>query len=129
MPELPDLQVFSANLNKAIKNKTVKTVSVPVARKLNVSVTELKKALEGQKAKKVFRDGKELFIQFANDNVLGLHMMLHGGLHLFDGTNEVRDFLLIHNAHNEKDPNGEAIEHETVAGRKTYFSASQQLFK
>lgn len=258
MPELPDLQVFSANLNKTVKNKTVKKISVPVASKLNVSASVLKKELEGQKIKKVYRDGKELFISFDNDSLLSLHLMLHGGLHLFehDNTNkhtilemlfdddtglaltdwqkaavptlnpepkkapdalskditpeylqeilntraavknvlldqkvirgignayadeilwkagispfsisnkiptksvnalaksikqilhdaekqilrthpdiisgEVRDFLLIHNAHKDKDPDGETIEHKTAGGRKTYFTASQVLFK
>lgn len=42
---------------------------------------------------------------------------------------EVRDFLLIHNTHKQKDPDGKPIEHSTASGRKTYFTASQELFK
>ena len=41
MPELPDLEVFAANLEKRFKNKTLEQVTVSVTRKLNVSEKEL----------------------------------------------------------------------------------------
>ncbi|MDB5148489.1 MAG: Fpg/Nei family glycosylase, partial [Mucilaginibacter sp.] len=37
MPELPDLQAFSHNLQKKLAGKTVKKIEVPNAKKLNVS--------------------------------------------------------------------------------------------
>jgi formamidopyrimidine-DNA glycosylase len=94
MPELPDLQVFSANLNKAVKNKVVKKVTVPVAKRLNVSVPVLKKGIEGQKIKQVSRNGKELFVQFENDNLLALHLMLHGNLYFFERADEHKHIIL-----------------------------------
>lgn len=86
MPELPDLQVFSHNLNKLFKGKTLDEIEVPNHKKLNVTVKELKAALEGQKLINVKRVGKELHFEF-EEHVLGLHLMLHGQFHTFDGDN------------------------------------------
>ncbi|MES2266577.1 MAG: DNA-formamidopyrimidine glycosylase family protein [Bacteroidota bacterium] len=88
MPELPDLQVFSHNLNKKLSGKTVKEVTVHKAPKLNVTHKELQDTLHGQKLSLVYRDGKELFFKFSKGDVLGLHLMLHGKLFLFEGKSE-----------------------------------------
>jgi formamidopyrimidine-DNA glycosylase len=87
MPELPDLQVFARNLNKLFKGKTLDKIEAPNHKKLNVSVTELKAALEGKELADVKRVGKELHFEFDNKHVLGLHLMLHGQFHTFDGEN------------------------------------------
>jgi formamidopyrimidine-DNA glycosylase len=87
MPELPDLQVFSSNLNKLFKGKTLDKIEAPKHKKLNVTVKELKAALEGQELSHVKRVGKELHFEFAGQQVLGLHLMLHGQFHTFDGDN------------------------------------------
>ncbi|MDB5019439.1 MAG: DNA-formamidopyrimidine glycosylase [Pedobacter sp.] len=80
MPELPDLQAFSANLNKRIVDKVIKEVVVNT-KKLNVPSAKLNERLQNQKVKQVFREGKELHLQFEQGDVLGLHLMLHGELH------------------------------------------------
>ncbi len=85
MPELPDLQVFSHNLDKKLKGKTVKEITIHKAPKLNVTHKELQNILHGQKLSSVYRDGKELFFKFSKGDVLGLHLMLHGKLFLFEG--------------------------------------------
>jgi formamidopyrimidine-DNA glycosylase len=87
MPELPDLQVFSANLHKMLKGKKVKKVNITVAKKLKSPAATIKKSLEGAKLKKVYREGKELRFAFNNDARLGMHLMLHGSLNLFDKKN------------------------------------------
>ncbi|HYF31547.1 MAG TPA: DNA-formamidopyrimidine glycosylase family protein [Chitinophagaceae bacterium] len=88
MPELPDLQVFSQNLQKKLAGKKVKKVVIGNAKKLKASANMLKKSLEKQVVKKVYREGKELHFQFGNGDVLGLHLMLKGRLYLFEGKNE-----------------------------------------
>jgi formamidopyrimidine-DNA glycosylase len=88
MPELPDLQAFSHNLQRKLAGKTVKKIEVPNAKKLNVSVHELNEVLSGQKLEKIYREGKELHIRFDKGDVFGLHLMLHGKLFLFDTKNE-----------------------------------------
>lgn len=94
MPELPDLQVFSHNLTKALKGKTLVQINPVKGKKLNVPVKELKKNLEGQRLTKVERVGKELHFEFSNNHVLGLHLMLHGELHLFNKTNNHKSTVI-----------------------------------
>ena len=87
MPELPDLQVFSQNLTETYVGKTLKQISVPNARKLNVPVSKLKSSLKNQKLVRVKREGKELHFEFNNGNILALHLMLRGKLYHFEGKN------------------------------------------
>ena len=94
MPELPDLQVFSRNIDKKIAGKKIRKVNVPVSSKLKVSVRILREELEGQVVKKVYREGKELHLAFKNGTVLGLHLMLHGDLHFFSGKNQNNNTII-----------------------------------
>jgi len=94
MPELPDLQVFSHNLNKTLKGKKVNDVVVRVDKKLNVSAAKLKKQLVDQKVKEVYREGKELHIAFSDGDILALHLMLHGNLYRFEEENTSKHTIL-----------------------------------
>src|SRR3569623_1613581 len=87
MPELPDLQVFSRNLQKALHGKKVAAVTLH-SKKSNVTAAALKKALENSSIKTVKREGKELQFTFDNEAVLGLHLMLLGQLVLYKVTAE-----------------------------------------
>ena len=82
MPELPDLNVFAKNLDKQLAGKKVEDIEVKNKSKLKTPVTELKKELVGSKLKRVYREGKELHFEFSNGTILGMHLMLHGDLHL-----------------------------------------------
>lgn len=84
MPELPDLQVFSRNLTKELKGKTVKRLTIVNKKKLKTPVAALKKALEGGTLTTVEREGKELHFKFSNGNMLGMHLMLNGNLYLYE---------------------------------------------
>src|SRR5882757_2151024 len=88
MPELPDLQAFSHNLDKKLAGKTLKQIAVINAKKLNVTHKELQDTLQDQKLDKVYREGKELYLKFSKGDILALHLMLHGKLFLFEGKNE-----------------------------------------
>ncbi|HKG07463.1 MAG TPA: DNA-formamidopyrimidine glycosylase family protein [Pedobacter sp.] len=90
MPELPDLEVFAANLEKRFRHKTLEKLEVTVLNKLNVSEQELKAALEGHQLLSVQREGKTLQLHFGGGNVLGLHLMLHGEIQVTDGPDEVK---------------------------------------
>lgn len=94
MPELPDLQVFSHNLNKRLHGKTLETVELFPGKKTLVTIDSLKKNLEGQILKKIVREGKELHFYFGNKQVLGLHLMLKGQLHIFEGDNQVKNKII-----------------------------------
>lgn len=81
MPELPDLQVFSRNLDKRLAGKTLSVVTVWKGVRLNVTGTRLKKALEGRRLIKVYREGKELRFAFQKGEILGMYLMLRGRLY------------------------------------------------
>jgi formamidopyrimidine-DNA glycosylase len=95
MPELPDLQAFSHNLTKKLKGKKLKAVTVEVNKKLNVPESELKDALEGHELEKIIRAGKELHVHFGGGHVLGLHLMLHGGLALYNEDDKEPQYCII----------------------------------
>jgi len=94
MPELPDLEVFSRNLDQALRHKKVQQLEVPVTRKLNVSVPALKKRIEGHTISSIYREGKALRIAFGKDTVLGLHLMLHGALQWTAGKEKPKHAIL-----------------------------------
>ena len=94
MPELPDLQVFSRNIHKKVAGKKIKRLNVLLNTRIKASVRKLKKELEGQVVKSVYREGKELHIACKNGSVLGLHLMLHGDIHLFAGKNENKNTII-----------------------------------
>lgn len=85
MPELPDLQVFSYNLNKKLVGKTLQKLTLHRPQKN--SENELKNALEGAALKHIYREGKELRIKFDNDHLLGLHLRLHGKMFIYQNKN------------------------------------------
>lgn len=87
MPELPDLEVFSLNLNKKIKGKTVKDIKVFRPKNLNVSTIELKKAIENQIVRDFRREGKQLLMEFGNGEILGFQLRLNGWIQLFKESN------------------------------------------
>jgi len=82
MPELPDLEVFSRNLNRQLAGKSIVEVVATNTKKLNVSAKELNEALGKHKIEKIYRVGKELYFQFGNKTILSMHLMLNGELHL-----------------------------------------------
>ena len=88
MPELPDLQVFAKNLNSIFKGKKLVEIKIVNSKKIKDDEAELKKNLEGFILKSVYRTGKELRFLFANKMLLGMHLMLHGNLNIFDKRNE-----------------------------------------
>ncbi|MBC7851564.1 MAG: Fpg/Nei family DNA glycosylase [Chitinophagaceae bacterium] len=87
MPELPDLEVFSANLTRALAGRKVIAVAVNKRAKSNMSAAKLKQVLTGQTLKKVIREGKELCFVFGKIK-LGLHLMLRGKLYWLENGEE-----------------------------------------
>jgi formamidopyrimidine-DNA glycosylase len=90
MPELPDLEIFAANLEKQFKNKTLESLQVFVSKRLNATEQELQEAFVGHQLKAVLREGKTLQLHFGGGQVLGLHLMLHGAIRLLENEKEVK---------------------------------------
>ena len=93
MPELPDLQAFSQNLQKRLAGRKVSKV-VLNSTKSNAAADELEQALVGKLIDSVYREGKQLRIGFANEVLLGLHLMLHGELHLVQADDPLKFSML-----------------------------------
>lgn len=94
MPELPDLEVFSANLAERFTGKTLLSVQVPYDKKLNVTTEQLKDTLTDQKLILVSRSGKELYFHFEHGDMLSLHLMLRGQLHFFEESHELKSPII-----------------------------------
>lgn len=88
MPEIPDLNIFSSNLAKRLVGKTLTSISILVPRKLKEPEAAFKAALEGQQLSAIDRVGKQLYFAFGDRHVLGLHLMLYGSMHWYEGKNE-----------------------------------------
>jgi formamidopyrimidine-DNA glycosylase len=94
MPELPDLENFASNLKPVLAGQKVQQIKVIKPGSIKDSEAELKKNLEGNELKDIYREGKELRFLFANDLLVGLHLMLNGELYLFDKTNEHKNTVI-----------------------------------
>lgn len=94
MPELPDLQVYSRHLHQQLAGKTLEQITVHHAPKLNVSQQELQQQLKGEELVEIYREGKELRLKFGKNHLLGLHLMLHGKLFLFEKSNPQKHSIL-----------------------------------
>ncbi len=88
MPEIPDVEVFSRNLDKALAGKKLIKVKVVNGTKLPDTAKALSKNLEGKILKRIYRSGKEFRFEFDDGTLLGLHLMLTGDMFLFQGKNE-----------------------------------------
>ena len=80
MPELPDLEVFSRNLDQQLAGRQLRALEFGNKRILPAERKSLQEHLLSQKIKSVYREGKELRFAFGNKAVLGVHLMLRGQL-------------------------------------------------
>jgi formamidopyrimidine-DNA glycosylase len=87
MPEIPDLNIFASNLAKPLVGKTLISIHILVSRKLKEPESAFKAALQGQQLKAIIRKGKQLYFEF-EQHILGLHLMLYGSMHWYEGDNE-----------------------------------------
>ncbi|MET0635473.1 MAG: DNA-formamidopyrimidine glycosylase family protein [Chitinophagaceae bacterium] len=78
MPEIPDLEAFSKNLTRKLKGAKLQSIVIHKRAKVEPSGTALRSALVGKKLKRVYRDGKQLRMEFEGKELLGIHLMLHG---------------------------------------------------
>src|SRR5690349_21587779 len=87
MPELPDVEVFTRNLNKILAGSKLVRIKVIDGKKLPDTQAELIKALRDKVVRRIYRSGKEMRFQF-DDVLLGLHLMLTGDVWVVEGKNE-----------------------------------------
>ena len=78
MPELPDLHVFTRNLNARLAGRTGRTVRLWRARRRNFTNKAIADALENRTLLAIHREGKEALSTFDNGRRLSMHLMLSG---------------------------------------------------
>jgi formamidopyrimidine-DNA glycosylase len=78
MPELPDLHVFTTNLDARLAGRTTRTVRLWRARRRNFTNKAIADALEGRILTAIHREGKEALFTFDNGRRLSMHLMLSG---------------------------------------------------
>jgi len=83
MPELPDLHVYSENLEKLILNKTIISVTVFDTRKI-ATPSLFSEKLQNASIRSIVREGKELHFMLTNGNSFGVHLMLSGKFFVTD---------------------------------------------
>ncbi|MGI8636388.1 MAG: DNA-formamidopyrimidine glycosylase family protein [Segetibacter sp.] len=93
MPELPDLQVFSQNLSKMFAGKELQQIMLVNGKNLKDDEASLNEQCKGAVLKQVYRSVKELRFLFSNKAILGMHLMLHGKLFVFEGRNEKKNTI------------------------------------
>jgi formamidopyrimidine-DNA glycosylase len=82
MPELPEVEIFKQYLEKTSLNQIIKSVKVIDNRILNISVSDLKKAIIHNKFKSTTRYGKYLLVNLGQ-KYLVLHFGMTGDLEYF----------------------------------------------
>jgi len=102
MPELPDIEVFSRNLNDVFSGAKVKKVKIVNGKKLKDKPAAISRALNGKTLSKIYRSGKEMRFQFEDGTLVGLHLMLTGDIFIFDKKNDHHSTIVEMNFSNGK---------------------------
>ena len=102
MPELPDIAVFTFNLNKIFAGKKIDKVKVVNGSKLKDKPKELTSNLQGKTLTEVYRSGKEMRYKFNDGTLLGMHLMLTGDVFVFEKKNEHHSTIIEIYFNNEK---------------------------
>lgn len=121
MPELPEVETIRTDLNKYIKDKTITSLEVRMAKFINLPIPAFQKALVGQKIKQIERRAKILIFELSNEQFLLNHLKLTGQL-----IYRHRNGQTIKGGHNIK------TKDEVLPNKYTYliftFSDKSQLF-
>jgi len=111
MPELPDLAVFSENLQALLQGRPVHSVECHRAIRLNTSPEQLRHSLCNASIASVQRAGKEIAVMFSNQATLFVHLMLQGRFSIATDPGTVRFRILTLRLENESlvvsDPKGQ----------------------
>ena len=94
MPELPDVEIFTRNLDKIFAGRKLLRLKIVNGHKLKDKSTALSKELAGKTLQSIYRSGKEMRFQFSDGTLLGLHLMLTGDIFKFEKKNEHKSTIV-----------------------------------
>ncbi len=90
MPELPDLELFAANLRRHFVGRQLTNLKVYDIFRVTAVEADFRKQLADKSLQTIGRDGKELFFQFAGSS-FSIHLMLKGCLSLHASDESVEE--------------------------------------
>lgn len=93
MPELPDIEVFSRNLNAVFAGKKLLKIKITGGKNISDTTASFNSRLKNKTLKQIYRSGKEMRFQFSDGTLLGLHLMLTGDIFIFNKKNDRRSTL------------------------------------
>ncbi|MEJ7610862.1 MAG: DNA-formamidopyrimidine glycosylase family protein [Ferruginibacter sp.] len=93
MPELPDVEIFTKNLDALFAGKKLVKVKILGGKNIAGSSAVFNKRFKGKTLSRIYRSGKEMRFEFSGGTLLGLHLMLTGDIFVFDKKNEHRSTL------------------------------------
>ena len=88
MRAVPEFQVLANHFNPLLAGDILLQIQVLKPTKIREKQYEFDKNLKDQVLKSVYRHGKELHFKFINNVVLGMNLMLHGNIQLFERIND-----------------------------------------
>jgi len=87
MPELPEVETIKQDLNRVVKNKTIKSVQINLAKQVKNPRAKFLKLVQGSKIKNIQRRAKTLIFNLSNGYHLVFHLKLTGQL-IYRGKNK-----------------------------------------
>ncbi|MDM8557465.1 DNA-formamidopyrimidine glycosylase family protein [Candidatus Parabeggiatoa sp. HSG14] len=94
MPELPDLTVFSNNIDKRLNGQKMTYIIAHQTKRLNVTAQTLNNELRNATLSAVNRAGKTIHLVFSNQQVLEVHLMIKGGFKIVSDDVKVKYKIL-----------------------------------
>jgi formamidopyrimidine-DNA glycosylase len=80
MPELPEVETITQELNRKIKGKIIRSVEVKVPKQINLPILEFSRRTIGKKINSVSRRAKLIIIDLEGPDFLLIHLKLTGQL-------------------------------------------------
>jgi len=91
MPELPEVEIIKQSLDKKIKGKRIKKVSIKNRNLRFPILSNFEKLINKKIVKKVDRFSKYLILQFKDDAICVIHLGMSGTIHLVN-KNKISNF-------------------------------------
>lgn len=89
MPELPDLEIFRANVFDRLASKRLTGLEIFNPKKVYASKAALINELNGRDLLRIDRVGKELFFDFGERRIVAVHLMLNGVISIVEDEGDV----------------------------------------
>ena len=95
MPELPEVETITRQLNKALAGKIISHAEILLPKIVKLSAAQFQNALKDAKIKAVYRRAKILIFELSNGQTMLMHLKLSGQL-ILNGQKSKHTHLIFH---------------------------------